>query len=59
MTRQVWRRPGKIASLQDIQREHIVATLHSINRNKSQAAGILGIERSTLDRKIRRTIGWS
>ena len=33
---------------------HILATLNHTGWNKSQAAGILGIERSTLDRKIRR-----
>ena len=42
------------ASLADIERDHILATLRSTGWNKSQAAGILGIERSTLDRKIRR-----
>jgi transcriptional regulator with GAF, ATPase, and Fis domain len=42
------------ASLADMEREHIRATLKSTSWNKSRAAGILGIERSTLDRKIRR-----
>jgi len=42
------------ASLADMERDHIRATLKSTQWNKSQAAGILGIERSTLDRKIRR-----
>jgi Nif-specific regulatory protein len=46
--------PWQPASLEDMEREHILATLRSTNWNKSQAAGILGIERSTLDRKIRR-----
>ena len=41
-------------SLADIEREHILRTLNSTGWNKSRAAGILGIERSTLDRKIRR-----
>ncbi|NQU20469.1 MAG: sigma 54-interacting transcriptional regulator [Candidatus Nealsonbacteria bacterium] len=41
-------------SLADIERVHILATLHHTGWNKSRAAGILGIERSTLDRKIRR-----
>jgi Nif-specific regulatory protein len=40
--------------LSDIEREHIVATLEHTGWNKSRAAIILGIERSTLDRKIRR-----
>jgi len=41
-------------SLADVERGHILATLKSTGWNKSRAAGILGIERSTLDRKIRR-----
>jgi len=41
-------------SLADMEREHIQQTLTSTGWNKSQTAGILGIERSTLDRKIRR-----
>ncbi|HEV3137138.1 MAG TPA: sigma 54-interacting transcriptional regulator [Pirellulales bacterium] len=42
------------ASLADIERQHILATLVSTNWNKSQTSALLGIERSTLDRKIRR-----
>ena len=41
-------------SLAEMERRHISATLKSTDWNKSQAAQILGIERSTLDRKIRR-----
>ncbi|MCA9179439.1 MAG: sigma 54-interacting transcriptional regulator [Planctomycetales bacterium] len=41
-------------SLAEVERRHILATLKSTNWNKSRAATILGIERSTLDRKIRR-----
>jgi Nif-specific regulatory protein len=41
-------------SLEDVERRHILATLAATGWNKSQAAAILGIERSTLDRKIRR-----
>lgn len=41
-------------SLADVERQHILATLKATGWNKSQAASILGIERSTLDRKIRR-----
>jgi Nif-specific regulatory protein len=37
-----------------MEREHILATLCSTNWNKSQTAALLGIERTTLDRKIRR-----
>jgi len=42
------------SSLADMERLHIQATLRHTEWNKSRAAGILGIERSTLDRKIRR-----
>ncbi len=41
-------------SLDDIERRHILNTLEHTNWNKSKTASILGIERSTLDRKIRR-----
>jgi Nif-specific regulatory protein len=41
-------------SLADMERRHILGTLRSTGWNKSQTASILGIERSTLDRKIRR-----
>jgi DNA-binding NtrC family response regulator len=40
-------------SLEDVERQHILRTLQHTDWNKSQAAGILGIERSTLDRKIK------
>jgi DNA-binding NtrC family response regulator len=42
------------SSLADMERQHILATLISTGWNKSQTASLLGIERSTLDRKIRR-----
>jgi len=42
------------ATIEDVERRHIEATLHSTHWNKSKTAEILGIERSTLDRKIRR-----
>ena len=42
------------ASLADIERDHILATLEHTGWHKSKTAGILGIERATLDRKIRR-----
>ena len=41
-------------SLAEIECRHIQATLEATGWNKSQSASILGIERSTLDRKIRR-----
>ncbi|MGH7193849.1 MAG: sigma 54-interacting transcriptional regulator, partial [Candidatus Saccharimonadales bacterium] len=44
----------KPVSLAEMERRHILATLKATNWNKSQTAQLLGIERSTLDRKIRR-----
>lgn len=43
----------KEMSLADLEKEYIEATLDHTDWNKSQAATILGIERSTLDRKIK------
>ncbi|MFQ3593139.1 MAG: sigma 54-interacting transcriptional regulator [Gemmataceae bacterium] len=39
-------------SLEELEKRHIAQTLEYTEWNKSQAAKILGIERSTLDRKI-------
>jgi Nif-specific regulatory protein len=36
-----------------VEKEHILRTLQHTDWNKSQAATILNIERSTLDRKIK------
>lgn len=41
-------------SLAEVEKRHISDTLDATGWNKSKAASILGIERSTLDRKIRR-----
>ncbi len=41
-------------SLEEVEKRHIAATLDSTGWNKSQTAKILGIERSTLDRKIKK-----
>jgi Nif-specific regulatory protein len=41
-------------SLDDMEARHILATLQATNWNKSQSAHLLNIERTTLDRKIRR-----
>lgn len=41
-------------SLSEMEEIHIKSTLNATGWNKSRAASILGIERSTLDRKIRR-----
>ena len=46
--------PFRPATLSEIERNHILATLIATQWNKSQTAAMLGIERSTLDRKIRR-----
>ena len=43
-------RPG---TLDEVEKRHILATLRHTEWNKSQAAASLGIERSTLDRKIK------
>lgn len=40
-------------TLEEMERQHILATLNHTDWNKSQAATILQIERSTLDRKIK------
>jgi Nif-specific regulatory protein len=44
----------KPESLEDMEKRHILDTLKHTDWNKSKAAAILGIERSTLDRKIER-----
>jgi Nif-specific regulatory protein len=41
-------------TLDEIERRHILATLTATGWNKSKTSMILGVERSTLDRKIRR-----
>lgn len=41
-------------TLEALEQEYIMATLERTNWNKSQAAQMLGIERSTLDRKLKR-----
>jgi Nif-specific regulatory protein len=40
-------------TIEEVERQHILRTLQYTAWNKSQAAAILGIERSTLDRKIK------
>jgi Nif-specific regulatory protein len=48
-------KPGfEPCSLAEMEQQHILATLEATGWNKSRAASILGIERSTLDRKIQR-----
>ncbi len=41
-------------SMADVEQEHILKTLEHTGWNKSKSAQILGIERSTLDRKLKR-----
>lgn len=48
------RRTKRPLSLADLERQHLIDVLHSTAGNKSRAATILGIERSTLDRKLKR-----
>jgi len=43
----------KPEALEEVEKRHILETLRHTDWNKSQAAAILGIERSTLDRKIK------
>jgi len=42
------------ATLEEVEQRHVVATLAATGGNKTKAAAILGIERSTLDRKLAR-----
>lgn len=44
----------KPESLEDVEKRHILATIEAASGNKTKAASILGIERSTLDRKLAR-----
>jgi Nif-specific regulatory protein len=41
-------------SLDEVEKRHILATIEASGGNKTKAAAILGIERSTLDRKLAR-----
>ncbi len=41
-------------SLEEIEKDHILATLSATDGHKSKTASILGIERSTLDRKLKK-----
>ena len=43
-------------TLDEIERRHVMATIEAVGGNKTKAAAILGIERSTLDRRLARWI---
>ncbi len=49
-------RPGPFVpqTLDEVEHRHVTATLSAVGGNKTKAAAILGIERSTLDRKLAR-----
>ncbi len=46
--------PWTPSAIADLERQHILATLDHTDWNKSKASQLLGIERSTLDRKLKR-----
>jgi len=39
-------------TIEEMERRHVMATLEAVGGNKTKAAALLGIERSTLDRKL-------
>ena len=45
---------GPLTSLDDVERQHIITVLQATGENQTRAAMILGIERNTLARKIKR-----
>jgi DNA-binding NtrC family response regulator len=45
---------GLRPTLEEIERHHILETLASVNQDKARAANILGIDLSTLYRKLKR-----
>jgi transcriptional regulator with GAF, ATPase, and Fis domain len=46
--------PFTPTTLDEMERKHVLATLETVGGNKTKAAAMLGIERSTLDRKMAR-----
>jgi len=46
--------PTKLPTLNDVEQQHLITVLREVGGNKSRAAIALGIERSTLDRKLKR-----
>jgi DNA-binding NtrC family response regulator len=45
---------GLRPTLEEVERRHILETLASVNQDKARAANILGIDLSTLYRKLKR-----
>ena len=41
-------------TIDEVERRHVMATLQAVGGNKTKTATMLGIERSTLDRKLAR-----
>ena len=46
--------PNELVPLEEVERKYILRVLEATHGNKSRASAILGIERSTLDRKLKR-----
>ncbi len=46
--------PGELISMEEIERRYILQVLEAVNHNKTRAAQILGFDRKTLWRKLRR-----
>ncbi|TFG39214.1 MAG: hypothetical protein E4H44_02535, partial [Candidatus Aminicenantes bacterium] len=46
--------PGGLVTLEEMERRHIEQVLSSVDGNRQQAARILGIDRTTLYRKMQR-----
>jgi DNA-binding NtrC family response regulator len=51
---EVSRSPASLATLEELEQRYIREVLASVSGNRSQAARVLGISRSTLQDKIRR-----
>lgn len=49
--------PGDARNLEDNEREHILSVLHSVAGNKTKAAKLLGIDRVSLWRKLKKIDG--
>jgi DNA-binding NtrC family response regulator len=49
------RKTGRMKTLEEIEQEYIQWVLEQLNHNKSEAAKILGIDRASLYRKLKRS----